>query len=126
MEYTPYTSVWGSVNNVTAAPGRRGCVAVTIAGQILCLQRTTDGELEKLGLLQLSKKRNKVFLVFAENLATKTHSILVGWKNPPDLLVRQMQTVTVTDDFGVITGMVTKMLKDYPATGVWKDFDFEE
>lgn len=126
MEYTPYTSVWGGVSNVTAAPRRRGHILVTVAGQTLCMQQNTDGGLKKLGLLRLSKRRNTVFLVFTENLATKTHSILVGWRNPSDLLARQMQAVISTNDSGAIFEMVAVLSEEPSTRPTWKDFDFEE
>lgn len=120
MEYSPYTSVWGPVTDVRQAPRARGLLLVTIAGQVLRLQRTTDDGFEKLGLLRLSKKRSNVFLIVCENRTTDRHSILAGWKNPPDLFVRTLQPFILEED----ESLHKLIAAAYPPP-VWKDFDME-
>ncbi len=98
MQRIPYSSVWGGISNVTQDPHRKGCVLVTIAGQVLRFQHTTDEELEKLGLLQLTRKNKKVFLIFWEDPSDGKHCLFAGWKNPEDKMVRELQICIHDDD----------------------------
>jgi hypothetical protein len=119
-EFTPLTSLWGKVTNVREAPRRKGCIELALAGQKIVLQRTTDDGLGRLGLLRLSKKNEKVFLVLFENKASKKHTIVAGWRNPPDLLVRQLQPLVLADD----DSLYETIARSYPAP-TWKDFDLD-
>ncbi len=118
--FTQLTSLWGRVTNVREAPRRRGCIELAIAGQKIVLQRTTDNELEKLGLLRLSKKHESVFLVLFENKAAKRYVIVAGWRNPPALLVRELQPLVLADDDSLYETIATS----YPRPD-WKDFDLD-
>jgi hypothetical protein len=97
-----------------------------IAGQILTLQRTTDDRLAELGMLQLSRKGARVFLVYFEVLAPKSqkpkeHVIVAGWKNPPiELVLEIRRLIEHEDDLLYVT-----IARTSPPP-IFMDFDIEE
>jgi hypothetical protein len=120
-EFSPYTSLWGKVDNVREAPRRKGCIELSMAGQRIILERASGDGLEKLGLLGPPKKRERFFLIIFENKVAKKHAILAGWKNPPDMLVRRLQPLVLADSDFLYHEIAHS--DPYPT---WKDFEVDE
>lgn len=120
-EYSPYTSVWGTVSNPRLHPRIRIQVFLTVAGQELKFERSFEDFLEAFKLLGPPKKSKRVFLILSKHYESGLSHVLAGWLNPPDLFVRRLQPLILSSE---------DRLHEIVATGTpppdWKDFDFNE
>lgn len=58
----PFSPVWGKVTHVKSDPKNKGFILVTIAGQVLRLERSAGDGMQAIGLTRLTKKTKKFSL----------------------------------------------------------------
>ena len=112
----PFSFVWGKVTHTRIDPKNKGYLLVTIAEQALRLERATDDGMEKMGLMRLTKRNKRIFLVFWENERTGMHHVCAGWNNPDGKTVRNLQ-VLIAENAGDFYQSISK----YSPT--WKPLD---
>jgi hypothetical protein len=88
----PFSSVFGKVSHVQKDSKVPGLIRVTICGQELLLQRSQGDGMDIMGLLRLTKRNKRIFLIYQANQANGTHEVLAGWNNPDERYVRFLQS----------------------------------
>lgn len=92
-DLAPFSSVWGLVTHVSQDPQHRSHVLITIAGQVLRFERSSnEAGLQALGVLsKLTGRGKSVFLIFYVDESKGSHTLMACWKNPRNILVRKLQ-----------------------------------
>ncbi len=86
---TQFTHVLGNVSNVRNDLGSR-VISITVAGQKLLLHRGVDDGMKELGLLRLTKRKKRVFLIYWFDDLALVDRLVAGWKDPDIRVVNSL------------------------------------
>ncbi len=125
LNSVPFSFVWGKVTHTRIDPKNKEHLLVTIAEQALRLKRVTGNGMEKIGLMRLTKKNKRIFLIFLENERTGVHHVCAGWNNPDCKIARKLQAI-IAENAGDFYQSISEYFPTWKSTSIFTGDEFIE